>query len=109
MKPYQKKYKPKEGKRHTRWTEADLTALRTLHQQGMTHFEIGKLLDRSTGAITAQIFLMNKRDAAEGYIHVSDTLTTYDEMTDANEISLDVAPSKPWWKRLFGRSDIGAQ
>lgn len=96
MKPYQKKYKRKEGKKHTRWTEADLTALRTMHQQGMPHFEIGKLLDRSTGAITAQIFLMKKRDAAEGYVHVAGGVTELSTSNTAPEpVSVSVSTSAP--------------
>lgn len=156
MKPYQKKYKRKAGKKNTPWTEADLTALRTMHQQGSTYADMANTLDRSTGGVAQQLHKMKKRDAAEGYIHVSekirtngkvtkvaltkaelqvakmvgltpeqyahgvilaeavgnphvsDTLTTqdaeYHATTDGNK-----SPLKRWWKRLFGRSDIGAQ
>ena len=108
MKPYQKKYKRKAGKKNTRWTDEDKARLRTLYQQGVTYYEMGQLLDRSTGSIAQQIYQMNKRDAAEGYVHVSDTLTTQDA---EYHVSSDTTTStlKRWWKRLFGGSDIGAQ
>ena len=108
MKPYQKKYRPKAGKKNTPWTDADLTALRTMHQQGSTYADMANTLDRSTGGVAQQLHKMKKRDAAEGYIHVSDTLTTQDA---EYHVSSDTTTStlKRWWKRLFGGSDIGAQ
>lgn len=75
MKPYQKKYKRKEGKKNTRWTDEDRDLLRTLHQQGETIYGISIRLDRSYGAIAQQLYLMRQRDEAEGYIHVAGGVT----------------------------------
>jgi uncharacterized protein YciI len=75
MKPYQKKYRRKEGKKNTRWTDEDKARLRTLYEQGLTYYQIGQLLDRSEGSIAQQIYQMKKRDAAEGYVHVAGGVT----------------------------------
>jgi len=104
MKPYQKKYKRKEGKKNTRWTDEDRARLRSLYQQGLTYYMIGQMLDRSEGSIAQQIYQMNKRDAAEGYVHVSDALTTEDATMN---VSSDTTTStlKRWWNRLMGKEN----
>tara|TARA_R110000822_G_scaffold160858_3_gene301251 strand:+ start:1416 stop:1670 length:255 start_codon:yes stop_codon:yes gene_type:complete len=81
--------KTKYKHQNARWTDADLAHLRAMHQQSnLSYREMGELLGRSYRAIAQQLYHMKKRDVAEGYVHVSDTLTTNTE--------------KPWWKRLLG-------
>jgi hypothetical protein len=70
------KYKRQNG---ARWTDADLAHLRAMHQQSnLSYREMGDLLGRSYRAIAQQLYHMKKRDAVEGYVHVSDTITTQD-------------------------------
>ena len=94
-----------------KWTDADIGTLRTMYIAGMTYNEIARILGRSPAACQQRAHQMGlpKMRKRQQQQNVSETLTTYDEIEDANEISLDVAPSKPWWKRLFGGSDTGAQ
>lgn len=70
MKPYQKKYKRKEGKKNTRWTDADREVLRALYEQGASYKSMADLLDRSIGGITQQLHEMKKQDAVDKYVHV---------------------------------------
>ena len=92
MKPYQKKYKRKAGKKNTPWTETDLDALRTLHQQGNTYAAMARLLDRTTGGVAQQLYKMKKRDAAEGYVHVAGGVT---ELAAPKPASVSVSTSAP--------------
>jgi hypothetical protein len=85
-----------------RWTTEEIDTLRTMYHAGIRHKEIARILNRSVGAV-------QQRAHAEGLTadsvrkrYVSEPLTTYDEVEDADEISSDVAPNKPWWKRLLG-------
>jgi hypothetical protein len=67
------KYKPKtSSKRNTPWTDEDRRHLRTLYEQGVSAWNMAQLLDRSTGAIYQQIYIMRKQDATEGYVHITD-------------------------------------
>ena len=65
-----------------KWTAEETDTLRTMYHAGIRHKEIARILNRSVGAVQQQAHAMNKRDAAEGYVHVkedapvSDTLTT---------------------------------
>lgn len=96
MKPYQKKYKPKEGKRNTRWTDEDRDLLRTLHQQGVSYYDIAKRLDRSHGSIAQQIHIMKKRDEAEAYVHVAGGVTELSTSAHAPKpVGVSVVTSTP--------------
>lgn len=71
--------KTKHKHQNARWTDADLAHLRAMHQQSnMSYQEMSNLLGRSYSAVAQQLYHMKKRDAVEGYVHVSDTLTTQD-------------------------------
>jgi IS30 family transposase len=65
MKPYQKKYKPKQGRANTPWTEVERDAIHDLQGTGATIRQIAEALDRSPGAITSQIYLMKRRKEAQ--------------------------------------------
>jgi hypothetical protein len=67
------KYKHKTVNKHnTPWTGEDRHQLRTLYEQGVSAQSMAKLLDRSTGAIYQQLYIMRKQDATEGYVHITD-------------------------------------
>ena len=91
MKPYQKKYKPKEGKRNTLWTEEDRDLLRTLAAQGVSHWDIGRRLDRSPGSISQQLYLMRKQDEADRFVDAV--------MEDYHEV--EVTPKPSMWRRIM--------
>lgn len=91
MKPYQKKYKPKEGKRNTRWTDEDRDLLRTLAAQGVPYFKIAERLKCTTAAVGAQLHKMRKQDDAERFIDAV--------MEDYHEV--EVTPKPSLWRRII--------
>lgn len=86
------KYKRKEGKRNTRWTDEDLDLLRTLAAQGVSNWDIGKRLDRSHGAITQQLYLMRRQDEVDRFVDAV--------MEDYHEV--EVTPKPSLWRRIVG-------
>jgi hypothetical protein len=107
------KYKRKtSNKRNTLWTEEDRAHLRSLHYQGVSARNIGKLLDRSEGSIHQQIYHMRKKDAAEGYVHVFETPTPAPLPLSETEMNAKLrgftlfeerpAPKPSLWARIRG-------
>jgi len=85
------KYKRKEGKRNTRWTDEDLDLLRTLAAQGVSNWDISKRLDRSPGSVSAQLYLMRKQDEADRFVDAV--------MEDYHEV--EVTPKPSLWRRIM--------
>jgi len=100
-----------------KWTDADLGTLRTMYIAGMTYREIARILERSPSACQQRAHHMGlpKMRKQQQQQNVSAALTRQDEMTNADEISLDVVVTPPtpelttqpkpkpaWWKRLLG-------
>lgn len=83
MKPYQKKITriPNASRTNTKWTDEDRALMVSLHNEGMSNWDIAKQLNRSHGAIQQQLYLLRKETEKQ----VSAALT-----------------KKPWWKRLLG-------
>ena len=73
----------KPSRKHTPWTDADLDLLRTLRQQGETHRSIATRLGRTPGAVAQQFHMMQKRDEAEGYVHIAGGVTELTAPTSA--------------------------
>lgn len=94
MKPYQKKYKRKEGRTNTRWTDDEVDTLVNMYHTGASNWDIAKQLGRSHGAVTQRIYSMQLHKQPKRYETVSVALTTYDETPTVEK--------KPWWKRILG-------
>ena len=65
MKPYQKKYKPKQGRTNTPWTDAERDTMHELREAGVGIAQIAEALGRSRGAITSQLYLSKRRKEAQ--------------------------------------------
>jgi lysozyme family protein len=107
MKPYQKKYRPKAGKKNTVWTESDIDMLRTMYHAGFSKWDIAKELDRSSGAVQQRIYNMGLHKQPKLYEtgeSVSDALTNQDATMDAWDNTPTQEPTT--WigriKRLLG-------
>lgn len=88
------------AKKLKKWTESEIDVLRTMYHAGATYNEIAKMLKRSAGACQQRAHHEGITKTRKQY--VSDTLTTQETREYVNEISSDVKPNKPWWKRLLG-------
>lgn len=85
-----------------RWTAEETDTLRTMYHAGIRHKEIARIMNRSVGAVQQRAHAEGLTTDSARRRYVSEPLTTYDEIEDANEISLDIAPNKPWWRRVLG-------
>jgi hypothetical protein len=85
-----------------RWTEEELNVLRTMYHAGVAHSEISRMLNRSVGAVQQRAHYEGLTSHRATKKYVSDTLTMQEMRDYADEISLDVAPNKPWWRRMLG-------
>ena len=85
-----------------RWTEEELNVLRTMYHSGASHSEIARVLNRTASACQQRAFYEGLTAHKADKKYVSDTLTMQEMRDYADEISLDVTPNKPWWKRLLG-------
>ena len=85
-----------------RWTAEETDTLRTMYHAGIRHKEIARIMNRSVGAVQQRAHAEGLTTDSVRRRYVSEPLTTYDEIEDANEISLDIAPNKPWWRRVLG-------
>ena len=104
MKPYQKKYRPKAGKKNTVWTESDIDMLRTMYHAGFSKWDIAKALDRSSGGVQSRIYILQLHKQNKKYGTVSDALTNQDATMDAWDNTPTQEPTT--WigriKRLLG-------
>lgn len=92
----------KKPTKTSKWTEEEIDMLRTMYHAGEKHKDIARILNRSVGAVQQRASIEGLTASGSRRKYVSEPLTTYDEMTDVDEISLNVAPNKPWWKRMLG-------
>lgn len=88
--------------KRNKWTEEELDVLRTMYHAGERHKDIARILNRSEGAVQQRASMEGLTADGGRRKYVSDPLTTHDVIDDLDEISLDVAPNKPWWKRMLG-------
>lgn len=86
----------------TKWTEEELEVLRTMYHAGEKHKDIARILNRTEGAVQQRASMMGITAEGNRRRYVSEPLTSDGVIDDLNEISLDVAPNKPWWKRMLG-------
>lgn len=87
--------------KRNKWTEEEIEVLRTMYHAGTKHKDIARILNRSVGAVQQRASMMGLT-ADGGRRYVSEPLTSDGVIDDLDEISLDVAPNKPWWKRMLG-------
>jgi len=90
------------AKKLKKWTENEVDVLRTMYHAGATYPEIAKMLKRSAGACQQRAHHEGITKSRTNKKYVSDTLTMQEMRDYADEISLDVAPNKPWWRRMLG-------
>ena len=88
--------------KRNKWTEEEIEVLRTMYHAGEKHKDIARILNRSVGAVQQRASMEGLTAIGNRRKYVSDPLTTHDVIDDLDEISLDVAPNKPWWKRMLG-------
>ena len=67
-----------------RWTEEELNVLRTMYHSGATHKEIGRVLNRSVGAVQQRAHYEGLTSHRATKKYVSEPLTTYDEIEDVS-------------------------
>ena len=88
--------------KNTKWTEEEIEVLRTMYHAGTKHKDIARILNRSVGAVQQRASMMGLTADGGRRKYVSEPLTSDGVIDDLDEISLDVAPNKPWWKRMLG-------
>lgn len=88
--------------KNTKWTDEEMEVLRTMYHTGVTYKDIARVLNRSVGAVQQRAHKMGITGGRVTRQFVSEPLTSDGVIDDLNEISLDVAPNTPWWKRMLG-------
>ena len=88
--------------KRNKWTEEEIEVLRTMYHAGTKHKDIARILNRTEGAVQQRAHKMGLTADGSRRKYVSEPLTNDGVINDLDEISLDVAPNKPWWKRMLG-------
>jgi hypothetical protein len=92
------KYKNKASRTNTPWTDADYANLRAMYAAGMSKWDISKELDRSPGAVQAQVYTLGLHKI------VSDALTSQDATKHVSSVTT-TSTLKRWWNRLMGKEN----
>ena len=98
------------------WTKEEIVTLGKLRRSGTSYRAISEVLGRTAGSCQQQAFKLGickpqrraqPKRQLEMDLQVAPATKT--EFRESPKKQIKPSNPKPWWKRLFGGSDMGAQ